>query len=45
MLSFSQDEHEKFLIEQLEAKGINIEWNTELVSFNQKDDHVNVITI
>ncbi|EJR53977.1 hypothetical protein IIM_02234 [Bacillus cereus VD107] len=45
MLSFPQDEHEKFLIEQLEAKGVHVEWNTELVSFNQKDDHVNVVTI
>ncbi|PEW80263.1 monooxygenase [Bacillus cereus] len=45
VLSFPQDEHEQLLIEQLAAKGVNVEWNTELVSFHQKNDHVNVITI
>jgi 2-polyprenyl-6-methoxyphenol hydroxylase-like FAD-dependent oxidoreductase len=43
MLSFPQDEHEKFLIEKLEEYGLNVEWNTELVSFHQTDDHVNVV--
>jgi 2-polyprenyl-6-methoxyphenol hydroxylase-like FAD-dependent oxidoreductase len=35
LLSFPQDDHEKVLIEHLRQKGVEVERNTELLSFNQ----------
>lgn len=45
MVSLSQDEHEMILIEHLKSKGIHIEWNTELISFQENKDVVDVSTI
>lgn len=39
-LSFPQDEHERFLVERLSAAGIEVEWNTELVGFDDRGDRV-----
>ncbi|WP_332852024.1 FAD-dependent monooxygenase [Duganella sp. S19_KUP01_CR8] len=37
VLSFPQDDHERFLVEQLKAMGVEVEWNTELESFTQDE--------
>ena len=37
VLAFPQDDHERFLVEQLKALGVEVEWNTELESFTQDD--------
>jgi len=37
---FPQDEHERLLIERLEALGVSVERQTELKSFTQQDDRV-----
>ena len=42
-LGYPQDDHERFLIEQLEAAGVEVEWNTELKSFSQDDTVVRVV--
>ena len=34
-LAFPQDEHERFLVGQLEAAGLAVEWNTELLGFTE----------
>ena len=34
-LGYPQDDHERFLIEKLQALGIEVDWNTELTSFTQ----------
>ncbi|WP_163529444.1 FAD-dependent monooxygenase [Halobacillus ihumii] len=36
--SFPQDEHEKVLLKQLERYGVEVEWNTELLSFHETDE-------
>jgi 2-polyprenyl-6-methoxyphenol hydroxylase-like FAD-dependent oxidoreductase len=36
-LSFPQDDHERLLIDRLRAAGHAVEWDTELVSFSQRD--------
>ncbi|UOY87809.1 FAD-dependent monooxygenase [Bacillus glycinifermentans] len=41
-LSFPQDEHDRFLLEKLKAEGIEVEWETELVSFVDKGGYVAV---
>jgi len=41
-LSFPQDDHEKLLGEELKKAGIEVEWNTELVSFEETPDGVQV---
>ena len=40
VLCFPQDDHEKLLVEHLTAKGVQIDWNTELASFTQDDSAV-----
>lgn len=40
VLSLPQDQHEQLLVEQLAAVGITVEWNTELVAF--EDDGAQV---
>ena len=40
ILSFPQDDHERLLGEHLQAAGVGIEWNTELIDFH--DDGVQV---
>lgn len=37
VLAFAQDDHERFLVEQLRAGGVEVEWNTELESFTQDE--------
>ena len=37
VLAFPQDDHERFLVEQLRADGVEVEWNTELESFTQDE--------
>jgi len=37
VLAFPQDDHERFLVEQLKAMGVEVEWNTELESFTQDE--------
>jgi 2-polyprenyl-6-methoxyphenol hydroxylase-like FAD-dependent oxidoreductase len=37
VLAFPQDDHERFLVEQLTASGVAVEWNTELESFTQDE--------
>ncbi|GAA3720792.1 FAD-dependent monooxygenase [Salinicoccus jeotgali] len=43
LLSLAQDVHESILVEYLESKGIDIEWQSSLVSFKDKGDHVKAI--
>ncbi len=43
VLSFPQDDHERFLVEHLEKLGITVEWNTTLKSFEQQEDHVSAV--
>ncbi|SFL92995.1 FAD-dependent monooxygenase [Salibacterium qingdaonense] len=43
VLILPQDEHERLLINRLKKKGIEVEWNTELSSFWQHEDHVEVV--
>ena len=40
VLSFPQDEHEKLLIEHLQAAGISIEWETELLEIRSSTSEV-----
>jgi 2-polyprenyl-6-methoxyphenol hydroxylase-like FAD-dependent oxidoreductase len=42
ILSFPQDDHERLLVEQLTAAGVEVEWNTELTGFTDADDRVRV---
>lgn len=42
VLMLGQDDNERLLGEHLEAAGIHVEWNTELVSLTQHPDHVQV---
>ncbi|TFW22778.1 FAD-dependent oxidoreductase [Duganella callida] len=37
VLAFPQDDHERFLVAQLQAEGVAVEWNTELESFTQDE--------
>lgn len=37
MLTYPQDEHERFLIGKLEAMGVQVEWNARLAGFSQDD--------
>jgi 2-polyprenyl-6-methoxyphenol hydroxylase-like FAD-dependent oxidoreductase len=39
-LAFPQDEHERFLVEQLDAAGIAIEWGTELLAFTETPEGI-----
>ncbi len=40
ILVFPQDRHEKLLIEHLRDLGVEVERNTELLDFEQREDHV-----
>jgi 2-polyprenyl-6-methoxyphenol hydroxylase-like FAD-dependent oxidoreductase len=40
VLSYPQDDHERFLVERLRAAGVEVEWRTELVSFADDGDRV-----
>ncbi|MFC7475389.1 FAD-dependent monooxygenase [Dankookia sp. GCM10030260] len=40
VLSFPQDDHERFLVERLAAAGIAVEWNTELLGFTETPDGI-----
>nr|WP_314074253.1 FAD-dependent monooxygenase [uncultured Roseococcus sp.] len=40
ILIYPQDEHERLLVERLEALGVTVERQTELVAFEEKEDHV-----
>lgn len=42
-LSYPQDEHERFLVEKLKNLGVEVEWNTELLQFQQQDDGVEAV--
>jgi 2-polyprenyl-6-methoxyphenol hydroxylase-like FAD-dependent oxidoreductase len=42
ILVFPQDRHERLLIERLEQMGVQVERETELVGFEQREDHVRV---
>ncbi|WP_373987610.1 FAD-dependent monooxygenase [Duganella sp. BuS-21] len=37
VLAYPQDDHERFLVAQLKAEGVEVEWNTELESFTQDE--------
>jgi 2-polyprenyl-6-methoxyphenol hydroxylase-like FAD-dependent oxidoreductase len=39
-LSYPQDDHERFLVRHLSAAGVNVDWNTELESFDAGTDDV-----
>ena len=41
-LSFPQDDHEKFLVAELKAVGVAVEWNTSLQALQQDDAKVTV---
>ncbi|SEG47454.1 FAD-dependent monooxygenase [Paenibacillus sp. UNC499MF] len=43
VFTFPQDDHERLLIEALKAESAEVEWNTELVSFVQKDGTVEAV--
>ena len=42
VLIFPQDRHERLLVERLEQMGVRVERNTELLDFEQREDHVGV---
>jgi 2-polyprenyl-6-methoxyphenol hydroxylase-like FAD-dependent oxidoreductase len=42
LLMLPQDVHERILTEHLERQGVRIEWNTELVDFDEAGDRVRV---
>ena len=42
MLVFPQDQHERLLVQHLEALGVVVERRTEMLSFEEKSDHVAV---
>ncbi|MDP8996578.1 MAG: FAD-dependent monooxygenase [Pseudomonadota bacterium] len=39
-LSFPQDDHEKFLVAELKAMGVSVEWNTALQDLGQDENQV-----
>ncbi len=43
VLVFPQDRHERFLVERLQALGVEVERQTELLSFEDKGDHVEAV--
>ena len=40
VLSFPQDEHERFLTQKLQALGVSVEWNVELSGFRDNSSHL-----
>jgi 2-polyprenyl-6-methoxyphenol hydroxylase-like FAD-dependent oxidoreductase len=43
VLTFPQDHHERFLVERLQALGVEVERQTELLSFTDKGDLVEAV--
>lgn len=43
VLSFPQDEHEKFLIEELQKSGVYVERNTEFISYVQGENNLQAL--
>lgn len=43
VLCLAQDDHERFLVERLEAAGATVEWGVALKAFSQDDAHVRAI--
>ncbi len=39
-LSFPQDDHERFLVDQLASQGVTVEWGTALHGFEDRGGHV-----
>ena len=39
-LSFPQDDHEQFLVDQLASHGVEVEWDTALQGFEEHGDHI-----
>jgi len=39
-LVYPQDEHERLLVERLKDAGVAVERNTEMLSFNEAEDHI-----
>src|SRR5262245_19106387 len=37
---FPQDQHERLLVNRLEAVGVSVEWRTELIDFNDDDTQI-----
>jgi 2-polyprenyl-6-methoxyphenol hydroxylase-like FAD-dependent oxidoreductase len=37
VLAYPQDDHERLLVAQLQAEGVEVEWNTELESYTQDE--------
>lgn len=42
-LSYPQDDHERFLVQKLGELGVEVEWKTRLVRFEQKADGIEAI--
>jgi 2-polyprenyl-6-methoxyphenol hydroxylase-like FAD-dependent oxidoreductase len=45
VLAYPQDDHERFLVAQLHAEGVEVEWNTELESFTQDEWGVRAVLL
>ncbi|AZB42423.1 monooxygenase [Bacillus sp. FJAT-42376] len=43
ILSLAQDVHEQFLVKKLQEQGIEVEWETELLSFTDYGDEVEAV--
>jgi 2-polyprenyl-6-methoxyphenol hydroxylase-like FAD-dependent oxidoreductase len=43
VLAYPQDDHERFLVRQLQAMGIEVEWNTAVSTFSQDQRGVHVL--
>jgi 2-polyprenyl-6-methoxyphenol hydroxylase-like FAD-dependent oxidoreductase len=43
ILTFPQDDHERFLIEKLQKLGTKVEWGCKLESFEQSDEKVSAV--
>ncbi|TWT14324.1 FAD-dependent monooxygenase [Planomicrobium sp. CPCC 101079] len=43
ILSLPQDIHEEILVRVLKERGVEVEWNTQLMSFKESDHHVQVV--
>jgi 2-polyprenyl-6-methoxyphenol hydroxylase-like FAD-dependent oxidoreductase len=43
VLTFPQDDHERFLVDELAALGVTVEWDTSLQSFEQDENSVTAV--
>lgn len=43
VLIYPQDRHERLLVQHLQALGVDVEWQTELLSFEEGDRHVTAL--